>query len=169
MRLMASHHWNNSGRLNRRNLVMRSFKQPLLGRNSMLSRRMLKKKILVMIMEQVKKITSTCVSRKLLKRWKYVHTNAMGIAFLLDPTTNLDDFVGSDDDTVEDQISKVAELCGVITSRNGTPKLTAEILAFKSSKRLGGKTLRLKNSESSPQDYWNAMKQQKISVAEENC
>ncbi|OWZ15650.1 hypothetical protein PHMEG_00010665 [Phytophthora megakarya] len=90
---------------------------------------------------------------KLLKRWKYDHTNAMKI----DPTTNLDDFVGSDDHTVEDKNCKMAERCGVITSRHGTPKLTAEILAFKNSKRLGGETLRLKYSESSPQDYWNAM------------
>ncbi|ETK93579.1 hypothetical protein L915_03274 [Phytophthora nicotianae] len=34
---------------------------------------------------------------KILKRWKYVHTNAMAVAFLLDPATNLDDYVGEDD------------------------------------------------------------------------
>lgn len=62
---------------------------------------------------------------------------------------------------VEDQICKMAKGCGVITSSNGTPKLTAEILAFKSSKRLGGEHLREKYSESSPQDYWNAMNNKK--------
>ncbi|KAG2761345.1 hypothetical protein PC129_g14288 [Phytophthora cactorum] len=31
---------------------------------------------------------------KIRKRWDYIHTNAMGIAFMLDPTMDLDDLIG---------------------------------------------------------------------------
>ncbi|KAF4136373.1 hypothetical protein GN958_ATG14434 [Phytophthora infestans] len=55
---------------------------------------------------------------KMKKRWKYVHTNAMAVAFLLDPTTNLDDFVGDDDENVDDQVCNLAIRCGLITPAN---------------------------------------------------
>jgi hypothetical protein len=38
----------------------------------------------------------------------------MAVAFLLDPSMNIDDFVGSDDDQVDDQVCKLAERCGLI-------------------------------------------------------
>ncbi|ETI30421.1 hypothetical protein F443_22457 [Phytophthora nicotianae P1569] len=60
----------------------------------------------------------------------------MGIEFMLDPAANLDDFVGSDDDTVDGQVCKI-------------------------DKRRGGEVLRTKYSESSPLDYWSA-KSEKI-------
>ncbi|ETL77444.1 hypothetical protein L917_21610, partial [Phytophthora nicotianae] len=53
----------------------------------------------------------------------------MGIAFMLDP--DLDEFVGADDDTVDDQLCKVAKRCSILTPTTGMPKLTAEMLAFK--------------------------------------
>ncbi|KAL3664958.1 hypothetical protein V7S43_010134 [Phytophthora oleae] len=95
---------------------------------------------------------------KIKTRWNYVHTNAMGIAFLLDPAEDLEDFVGSDDDNVENEVCEMAERCGILTPTRGIPKLVAEILAFKSAKRQGGEEMRLKYSESSPRDYWNALK-----------
>ncbi|KUF98216.1 hypothetical protein AM588_10007524 [Phytophthora nicotianae] len=93
---------------------------------------------------------------KIKKRWDYVHTNAMGIAFMLDPAMDLDDFVGLDDETVDEQIRKMAKDCRLLTPTLGIPKLTAEILNFKSKKRSGGEALRETYSESSPLDYWNA-------------
>ncbi|POM79815.1 Hypothetical protein PHPALM_2429, partial [Phytophthora palmivora] len=44
---------------------------------------------------------------KIEQRWKYVHTNAMAVAFMLDPSMDLDEFVGSDDDAVDDQVCKL--------------------------------------------------------------
>lgn len=92
---------------------------------------------------------------KIQKRWKYVHTNAMAVAFLLDPTTNLDDFVGDDDENVDDQVYNLAIRCGLITPAN-VAKLTAEALKFKCMKRRGGEDLRRKYSEACPRDYWGA-------------
>jgi hypothetical protein len=99
---------------------------------------------------------------KIKTRWSYVHTNAMGIVFLLDPSMNLDAFVGSDDDGVDDQVCEMAQRCGILTPASGISKLTAEILAFKSAKRRGGEALRQKYSESSPRDYWNAKSEKKF-------
>lgn len=89
------------------------------------------------------------------KRWQYVHTNAMAVAFMLDPATDLDDFVGSDDENVDDQVCKLTVRCGLILS-TAVAKLTAEILKFKRIKREGGGALREKYSESNPQDYWGS-------------
>ncbi|ETO69120.1 hypothetical protein F444_14208 [Phytophthora nicotianae P1976] len=97
----------------------------------------------------------TFFREKIQKRWKYVHTNAMAVAFLLDPATNLDDFVGDDDENVDDQVCKLAIRCGMITPAN-VAKLTAEILKFKCMKRRGGEELRRKYSEACPRDYWGA-------------
>ncbi|ETI57366.1 hypothetical protein F443_00328 [Phytophthora nicotianae P1569] len=94
------------------------------------------------------------------KRWRYVHTNAMAVAFLLEPSMNIDDFVGSDDELVDDQVRTLAERCGLI-SGTGIPALTAELLSFKSLKRSGGEALRAKYSESSPRDYWGAQSERK--------
>jgi len=97
---------------------------------------------------------------KIQKRWRYVHTNAMAVAFLLDPSMSIDDFVGSDDDQVDDQVCKLAERCGLISS-TGVAALTAEILSFKCLKRRGGEALRAKYSESSPRDYWGSQSEKK--------
>ncbi|ETP35931.1 hypothetical protein F442_16007 [Phytophthora nicotianae P10297] len=90
-----------------------------------------------------------------------VHTNAMGIAFMLDPSMVLDAFVGADDGTVDDQLCKMAKRCGILTPTTGIPKLTAEMLAFKSEKRRGGEEQSNKYSESSPHEYWSAKSNQK--------
>ncbi|OWZ16174.1 hypothetical protein PHMEG_00010073 [Phytophthora megakarya] len=45
---------------------------------------------------------------KVKQRWTYVHTNAMGIAYMLDSATDLDDFVGADGDEVDNQICQIA-------------------------------------------------------------
>ncbi|KAL3664261.1 hypothetical protein V7S43_010588 [Phytophthora oleae] len=45
---------------------------------------------------------------KIKTRWNYVHTNAMGIAFLLDPAEDLEDFVSSDDDNVDNEVCEMA-------------------------------------------------------------
>ncbi|OWZ02205.1 hypothetical protein PHMEG_00026272 [Phytophthora megakarya] len=74
----------------------------------------------------------------------------MGIAYMLGPATDLDDFV--DDDEVDNQICEMAARSGVLTPTTGIAKLTAEILEFKSSKRRGGSMLRLKYSESRSKD-----------------
>ncbi|GMF43875.1 unnamed protein product [Phytophthora fragariaefolia] len=77
----------------------------------------------------------------------------MGIAFLLDPSTDIDDFIGTDDEIVDDQICEMAAKCGLLTPTTGVPILIAEILAFKSKKRRGGKAMREKYSVSSPWGY----------------
>ncbi|ETI36178.1 hypothetical protein F443_17647, partial [Phytophthora nicotianae P1569] len=69
---------------------------------------------------------------------------------------DLDDFVGNDDEEVEDQACKLAQRCAILTPNAGVPKLTAEILAFKSMKRRGGSAMRERYSESSPRDYWES-------------
>ncbi|KUF95265.1 M96 mating-specific protein family [Phytophthora nicotianae] len=61
------------------------------------------------------------------KRWSYMHTNAMAIAFMLDPTTDLDDLIGSDSRNVDSQVREMSKRCG-LTSITNDPKLTAEIL-----------------------------------------
>ncbi|KAE9350010.1 hypothetical protein PR003_g5578 [Phytophthora rubi] len=80
---------------------------------------------------------------------------------MLDPAMDLEDLVGSDDDDVDNQVCEMAERCAIMNP-NEIPKLTAEILAFKSAKRRGGDVLRQKYSESSPRDYWNAKSEQKF-------
>ncbi|GMF53583.1 unnamed protein product [Phytophthora fragariaefolia] len=97
---------------------------------------------------------------KIQKRWRYVHTDAMAVGFLLDPSMNIDDFVGCDDEQVDDQVCSLAERCGLITS-TGVAALTAEILSFKCLKRRGGEALRAKYSESSPRGYWGAQSENK--------
>ncbi|GMF18371.1 unnamed protein product [Phytophthora fragariaefolia] len=97
---------------------------------------------------------------KIQKRWRYVHTNAMAVGFLLDPSMNIDDFVGSNDERVDDQVCSLAERCGLITS-TGVDALTAEILIFKCLKWRGDEALRAKYSESSPRDYWGAQSENK--------
>ncbi|KAE8951232.1 hypothetical protein PR002_g33033, partial [Phytophthora rubi] len=101
-----------------------------------------------------------CFREKIKKRWTYVHTNAMGIAFMLDPATDLDDFVGTDSEKVDDQACPMAVRCGIITAVD-IPKLTAEILEFKSEKRRGGEAEWVKFSESSPQFYWGSKSEKK--------
>ncbi|KAG1701784.1 hypothetical protein DVH05_010278 [Phytophthora capsici] len=64
---------------------------------------------------------------KIKKRWSYVHTNAMGIAFMLDPAMDLDDFVCLDDETVDEQIRTMVKECGLLTPTIGVPKITVEI------------------------------------------
>ncbi|GMF51145.1 unnamed protein product [Phytophthora fragariaefolia] len=76
----------------------------------------------------------TFFREKIKRRWSYVRTNAMGIAFLLDPSTDIDDFIGTDDEIVDDQICEMAAKCGLLTPTTGVPILIAEILAFKSKK-----------------------------------
>jgi hypothetical protein len=98
---------------------------------------------------------------KIQKRWRYVHTNAMAVAFLLDPSMNIDDFVGSDNDQVDNQVCNLAGRCGLI-STTGVAALTAEILSFKCVKCRGGEALRAKHSESSPRDYWGAQSEVKF-------
>ncbi|KAF4127060.1 hAT family C-terminal dimerization region [Phytophthora infestans] len=93
--------------------------------------------------------------KKIFKQWKYVHSNAMAVAFLLDPATSLDDFAGDDDENVDEQVCMLATRCGLITPAN-MAKLTAEILKFKFMKRRGGEDLRMKYLEASPRDYWGA-------------
>ncbi|ETO59915.1 hypothetical protein F444_21820 [Phytophthora nicotianae P1976] len=61
------------------------------------------------------------------KRWSYMRTNAMAIAFMLDPTTDLDDLIGSDSRNVDSQVREMSKRCG-LTSITNDPKLTAEIL-----------------------------------------
>ncbi|EGZ09100.1 hypothetical protein PHYSODRAFT_525573 [Phytophthora sojae] len=84
----------------------------------------------------------------------------MGIAFMLDPATNLDEFVGMDSEKVDDQACQMAVRCGIITAVD-IPKLTAEILEFKAEKRRGGEAERVKFSESSPQYYWGSKSEKK--------
>ncbi|GMF48721.1 unnamed protein product [Phytophthora fragariaefolia] len=66
----------------------------------------------------------------------------MGIAFLLDPSTDMDDFIGTDDETVDDQICEMTTKCGLLTPTTCGPILIAEIIGFKSKKRRGGKAMR---------------------------
>ncbi|KAJ8571631.1 hypothetical protein ON010_g5204 [Phytophthora cinnamomi] len=65
------------------------------------------------------------------------HTNAMSIAFMLDQATDLDDFAGSDDDDVENQVCEMAKRYGNLSPEDGIAKLSTEILKFKSDKRRG--------------------------------
>ncbi|EGZ05392.1 hypothetical protein PHYSODRAFT_533640 [Phytophthora sojae] len=85
----------------------------------------------------------------------------MSIAFLLDPSTDIDDFVGADDEKVDDQVCEMARRCGLFTPTVGAPAFTAEVLAFKSKKRRGGKAMREKYSMSSPRDYWEGKKSER--------
>ncbi|GMF58827.1 unnamed protein product [Phytophthora fragariaefolia] len=79
----------------------------------------------------------------------------MGIAFLIDPSTDIDDFIGTDDEIVDDQICEMAANCGLLTPTTVVPILIAEILVFKSKKRRGGKAMQEKYSVSSRRDYWD--------------
>ncbi|OWZ00672.1 hypothetical protein PHMEG_00028088 [Phytophthora megakarya] len=99
------------------------------------------------------------VREKIKNRWNYVHTNSMSIGFMLDPSTNLDDFVGKDNDKVDKQILRMAKRCNLTTTSND-PKLTAEILSFKRWKQRGGASARDQYSQSSPRDYWGAKRSQ---------
>ncbi|KAF4128508.1 hypothetical protein GN958_ATG22289 [Phytophthora infestans] len=85
----------------------------------------------------------------------YVHSNAMAVAFLLDPAISFDDFVGDDDENIDEQVCMLATRCGLMTPAN-MAKLTAEIFKFKCMKRRGGEDLRMKYLEASPRDYWGA-------------
>ncbi|GMF51134.1 unnamed protein product [Phytophthora fragariaefolia] len=90
---------------------------------------------------------------KIGKRWKYVHTNAMAVAFMLDPSMDLDDLVGSHDENVDDQVGKLAVKCRLVETADD-PDWTREILSFKALKRRGGEAMRTKYSSSSPSEYW---------------
>ncbi|KUF89181.1 hypothetical protein AM588_10004229 [Phytophthora nicotianae] len=83
----------------------------------------------------------------------------MSIAFMIDPSTNLDDFVGKDNDEVDSQILQMAKRCGLTTTSKDA-KRTAEILTFKSWKQRGGASLRNQYSQSSPRDYWGSKRRQ---------
>ncbi|KAG2884675.1 hypothetical protein PC129_g21389 [Phytophthora cactorum] len=99
--------------------------------------------------------------REKIRSYMYVHTNAMGIAFMLDPAMDLDDFVDCDDGNVDEQVRKRAQHCGLLTSTTGVPKLTAAILKFKSTKRRGEEMHRETYSMSSPRDCWSAKSDKK--------
>ncbi|KAG2979747.1 hypothetical protein PC121_g17038 [Phytophthora cactorum] len=72
----------------------------------------------------------TCFREQINRRWSYVHTNAMGIAFMLDPAMDLNDFAGTDDDTLDGQDCKMARRCGILIPTAGIPKLTSEIFCI---------------------------------------
>ncbi|KAE8906463.1 hypothetical protein PF003_g9895 [Phytophthora fragariae] len=64
-----------------------------------------------------------CFREKIKKRWTYVHTNAIGIAFMLDPATDLDDFVGTDSEKVDDQVCQMAYYLLFMSSSTSVPSL----------------------------------------------
>jgi hypothetical protein len=87
------------------------------------------------------------IREKIKKRWKYVHSNAMGVAFLLDPRMDIMGFVGDDDEEAVEAVYELARRCGLLTTSTGLPKLTAEIVAFKSLRMRGGHEMQARYSE----------------------
>jgi hypothetical protein len=86
------------------------------------------------------------------KRWQYVHTSAMGVAFFLDPSKDLDDFVGNDLEGAQAQVFKLGKDSGLI-KESDEPVLNAELHAFADMKRgLGFVQL---HSRTNPSHYWN--------------
>jgi hypothetical protein len=85
------------------------------------------------------------------KRWDYVHTSAMGVAFYMDPSMSLDDFVGNDFNTAQSQVLDIGKSCGVVGT-NARAALTAELFKFAAMKR--GRNFVETHSLTSPRDFW---------------
>ncbi|RLN38147.1 hypothetical protein BBJ28_00025395 [Nothophytophthora sp. Chile5] len=91
---------------------------------------------------------------KIQRRWEYVHTNAMGIAFFLDPTTDLDQFAEGDEEQTRNQACELAKRSQLFPENAGVPELVAELFKFANQKRRGGKDKRAMHSLTPPTDYW---------------
>ncbi|GMF47907.1 unnamed protein product [Phytophthora fragariaefolia] len=88
-------------------------------------------------------------------RWSHVHTDATGLAFLLDPHTNLDYFVGSDETDTITQGCDFAERSGILHELGVTrAEFNSAMYHFAGEKRRRSPAT-LRNIEGAdPRDWW---------------
>ncbi|EGZ08873.1 hypothetical protein PHYSODRAFT_339296 [Phytophthora sojae] len=89
------------------------------------------------------------------KRWKHVHTDAIGLAFLLDPHTTLTDFVGTDEKDTIKQGCAFAERSGILDELGVTrAQFNGAMYSFASEKRKWTPAMWRDNEGAAPQDWW---------------
>ncbi|KAE9027351.1 hypothetical protein PR003_g6678 [Phytophthora rubi] len=101
--------------------------------------------------------TATTIRSLIEKRWEFLHTDAMGIAFLLDPSRDLDDFVGDDHNKALNSVLVVAERMGY--SEEMKAKAFKEANAFVNVKRDWTQAEREKQGRTAPTDWWGNHRQ----------
>lgn len=90
-------------------------------------------------------------------RWNFVHTNAIGLAFLLDPHTDLDHFHGTDERDTYKQGCAFAERSGILERLNVTMnEFNGALYAFAGEKRRWSDATKESHGGVSPMDWWYA-------------
>eukprot|EP00644_Phytophthora_capsici_P002617 jgi/Phyca11/543299/estExt2_Genewise1Plus.C_PHYCAscaffold_110514 len=96
----------------------------------------------------------TKIRRLVEQRWNFIHTDAMGVAFLLDQTQSTDDFVMDDlDDTLRD-LENIAVRFNY--EREDITRLRDEIGRFIAMKESWSPEARAQHSRYSPASWWGA-------------
>jgi Protein of unknown function (DUF 659)/hAT family C-terminal dimerisation region len=92
------------------------------------------------------------------RRWKFVHTDAMGIVFFLDPSMDLAGFVGNDQELSIQQACAYAKRSGMLEMLNvGVDEYLAALYSFARFKRTKiDRDARRLLRKTSPLDWWSA-------------
>lgn len=90
-------------------------------------------------------------------RWDFVHTDAAGLAFLLDPHTDLNRFVGSDEGDTIEQGCAFATRTGILTRLRVTRnQFNQALIRFAGKKRRWSAAKRAIYAGADPQDWWSS-------------
>lgn len=93
------------------------------------------------------------------KRWKFVGSSAIRIAFFMDPSTNLDDFIGADEQDAIQRTCDFAERCGIIECHTSTrAEFKAALFDFADEKRGWLPSDRLEYRATKPRAFWSSFK-----------